>query len=193
MININLLPTEIKTKISQAKKSADVFSICLVVVFLVVVCGLLLNSLKYMLLQPELDNLKAQVTKATSELKSFDELEKQALFLNDRAALAQKIEAQRPLWSQIIKELNNSVPQTVQFSGLTADVSKSPNFVLTGQTDSEREIIKFKDKLSTSKLFKNVAFKSSAIAPAADPKETSNKIDFSLEFDLAANSLQEAK
>lgn len=205
MVNINLVPQEIKERITQAKNSANVFSICLVVVFLLIILGILSLAANSMVLEPELALIKAEIQKNTASLQSFSVLEDKALFLNDRAKIAQEIEQKRPLWSQIIQGLNSSVPQEVQFASFTVDILKSPNFVLSGYTVTERDVISFKDKLEQSEFFKNVKFKSSSVedkptstapvatTPPAEGQPTTTptitpivekRISFSLEFDL---------
>lgn len=186
MINLNLLPPEIKQKITDAKKSANMVSWCLVIVLVFLFLGFVLYSVKNMLLAPNLDNVKQNIADATQKMASFSDLEKDALFLNERANIATQIETSRASWSQIIQELANSVPTNVQFSSLSADTAKSPNFVLQGKTITEREIISFKDKLEESNFFKNVAFKSSTTSGGAE--ETKN-LTFSLEFDLEKLSI----
>ena len=65
---------------------------------------------------------------------------------------------------------------------LTAKSSKTPNFILQGNTTTEREIIKFKEKLEASSFFKDVTFKSSNLT--AGEKDTPGKLQFALEFNL---------
>lgn len=202
MLNINLVPREIKDKIAQARYSANVFSICLVAVFLVIVLGILAMAANTMVLEPGLATVKEDIGQNANELAAFTKLENKALFLNDRAKVSLEIEQKRPLWSQIVQNLINSVPQEVQFSSLTVDVSKSPNFVVSGYAKNERDIISFKDKLEASEFFKNVAFKSASAEntpvqttplPATAPTDgtqpitaapTEKRVSFSLEFDL---------
>lgn len=190
MVNINLVPQEIKAKIAQARKSANVFSICLVIVFLLVILGILSLAANAMVLEPNLTTVKDEIQKNTTALQSFASLENKALFLNERAKIASEIEQKRPLWSQIIQDLINSVPQEVQLASVTTDAAKTPNFVLEGYAKTERDIISFKDKLEKSDFFKNVAFKSSSAEnqPAAE-----KKVNFSLEFDLEKYFLNEVK
>jgi Tfp pilus assembly protein PilN len=190
MVNLNLLPPQIKLKIAQAKKSANVFGICLIVVIFLVVLTVVLISLKGSLLQPNLEVTKQAIQSANADLGSFDKLQEEALFLNDRAQVAKKIEEKKPSWSQILQDLINDVPTTVQFTSLTADMDKSPNFVLQGNTTSEREIIKFKDKLESSAFFKDVAFKSSQTNSSPDQSGT---LTFTLEFNLEQFSAKETK
>ena len=188
MININLLPPEIKLKIKKGRQSANIFAICLVVIVVLVVVGVILSSLKSAILQPQFETTKTQIDKANSDLENFNKLEAQALFINDRAKIAKTLEEKRPVWSQILQDMINSVPQDVQFVSLAVDLDKSPNFVLQGNTTSERQVILFKDKLENSKFFKDVTFKSSSKA-GEQPGQT-NLLNFTLEFNLEQYSAE---
>lgn len=189
MINMNLLPPEIKAKNSKGKQSANVFSICLVILVVVLVLGAVEASLKTNLLQPQLDTSQAEISKATTDLSGFEKQQQQALFIVDRAETTNKILLGSTAWSSVIQDLANSVPVEVQFVSLTADTEKTPNFVLQGTTNTERDAIKFKDKLESSTIFKDVSFKSSTTSAGTtttDPNApaTPSKLNFSLEFNL---------
>ena len=188
MININLLPPEIKLKIKKGRQSANIFAICLVVIVVLIVAGVVLSSLKSAILQPQFEGAKTQIDKANSDLENFNKLEAQALFINDRAKIAKTLEEKRPVWSQILQDMINSVPQDVQFVSLAVDLDKSPNFVLQGNTTSERQVILFKDKLENSKFFKDAAFKSSS-KTEGQPGQT-NLLSFTLEFNLEQYSAE---
>jgi Tfp pilus assembly protein PilN len=192
MVNINLLPPENKLKIKQAKQSANIFSICLVAVIILVVLGFILKTLKNDLLGPDLENIQKQIEAQKTELSSYNELENQALLVNDRGKLSSQIESQKASWSQILQDLINDVPTNVQVTTLTADLAKSPNFVLQGTTDSDRDAIKFKDKLENSAFFKDVSFKSSSTAQNQTPGSSSQKLSFTLEFNLEQKSLNQS-
>ena len=187
MVNINLLPPEIKLKIKKGKQSANIFAVCLVAIVLIFVLGIVLSSLKSAILQPELDSTKSQIEKANSDLGNFDKLEAQALLINDRAKIAKTVEEKRAVWSQALQDLINSVPQDVQFVSLAIDLDKSPNFVLQGNTTSEREVILFKDKLENSKFFKDVSFKSSS---KTEGSTDTNLLSFTLEFNIEQYSAE---
>ena len=185
MININLLPPEIKTKIRIKKQAANVFSICLVVVIVFVVIIVLFKAFQETFFKSRLDGLQSEIQKASSDLASYKDLEKQAAFLNNRSQLATQIEKENPYWSVILPDLINSVPSNVQLTNLMVDLSKTPNFVLQAVTTNEREAIKFKEKLESSKFFKDVAFKSASITTGnqADPA-AHEQLNFNLEFNL---------
>ena len=185
MININLLPPEIKAKIKQKKQAANVFSICLVIVIIVIVISVLFRSFQETIFKSRLDGLQSEITKANSDLGNYKDLEKETAFLNNRSVLSTQIEKDNPYWSVILPDLISSVPSDVQVTSLTVDLGKTPNFVLAATTVNEREAIKFKEKLENSKYFKDVAFKSATITPGnpADPA-AGGQLTFNLEFNL---------
>ena len=198
MIKINLLPPEIKDKIKKSKQTANVFSICLIAVIILVVSTFLLSAYKDRYLKLQLDNANSQLTSTNTSLTNFTDLQKKAIFLYDRGQLATQIESTRPAWAQILQSMINSVPTDVQFISLTSNITKSPNFVLEGSTVSDPEAIKFKDKLATSPFFKDVAFKSSTAnttqgATSSTTTVPATGIHFTLEFNLAKFSTQGAK
>lgn len=188
MININLVPPEVKNKITAAKKTASHFGIAIVVVIFIGVASALVKAADYMVLEPALTQVKTEVNQSQNELKDYLNLQNQAAAINDRMNIATKINEKRAHWSEITQDLINSVPQNIQFVSVTANAEKTPNFVLQGKAASERDIIAFKDKLDASSFFNNVYFKSSTSSlPSASVSGTTEtkSILFSLEFDLA--------
>lgn len=189
MLNLNLLPPEIKTKVKKSKQSASVFGICLVAIIAFIVLNFLLVEYRTSLLQTQLDTYKTDIANINKGMKDFEDLQKKALFLNDRAQIVGTIQSSQPAWSPVLQDMINDAPSNVQFVSLTADPAKAPNFVLQGKTDSERDAIKFKDKLENSSYFKDVVFKSST----SSNSETDNKLTFTLEFNLEHATSKAAK
>ncbi|KKQ90296.1 MAG: hypothetical protein UT15_C0016G0008 [Berkelbacteria bacterium GW2011_GWA1_39_10] len=146
MININLLPPQLKLQRIAAKRNASLIGICIVIVILFLVTGIVARSFESTV-KANLDTTTSNVEKNTSQLDEYSDLQDLAFNINDRAKTADEISKNRTMWSQILQELSNSAPGDVQFENLIANADKSPNFVLQGNTTTEREIIKFKDKL----------------------------------------------
>jgi len=181
MININLLPAELKLQKIQAKRYAALISVCIVVIFFFIVLGIIAIAGKGTI-EDHLAATKIAVEKNTNQSSESKSLQEMALLTNDRAKTFTEINKKRAIWSQILTELSASAPLDVQFDNLTCNAEKSPNFTLQGNTTTEREIIKFKEKLETSPFFKNVAFKSSSLNQSQ--KDQTEKLKFTLEFDL---------
>lgn len=188
MININLLPPEIKAKIKQKKQTANVFSICLVIVIISAVFSILFRSFQETIFKSRLDTLQSEIQKSNTDLENYGDLEKEAAFLYNRNQLAAQIQKDNPNWAVILTDLVNSVPGDVQVTSLDIDLSKTPNFVLQAITTNEREAIKFKEKLETSNYFRDVAFKSATISSQDKTNPNSpEQLNFNLEFNLENN------
>ncbi len=188
MININLLSPELKLRRIEAKRNASLIGICIVITLVIVVIAIIGRSLEATI-KDRLSAAKSNVEKNTGQLEESKDLEDLALLINDRANTTDTINKTRVIWSQVMQELANSAPSDVQFDNLTANTSKSPNFILQGNTTTEREIIKFKEKLENSPVFKNVNFKSSSLQ--TDQTAQAQKLRFTLEFDLEKVNLSQ--
>lgn len=188
MVNINLLPPELKLKRINAKRNASLLSVCLVIFLVFAVAGIIARSLETTI-KTNLDAAKSEVEKNNINLDEYKDLQDLALSINDRSQAADEINKNRVFWSQALQELANSAPNDVQFENLTANAEKSPNFILQGNTTTEREIIKFKEKLENSPFFKNVSFKSSSLNQGQNQTEA-QKLSFTLEFDIEQKNLK---
>lgn len=184
MININLLPPQLKLQRIEGKRNASLIGICIVITFAVIVIAIISRSLEATI-KERLNTAKTDIEKSTGQIEESKDLENLALLINDRAKTTDKINETRAIWSQVVQELSNSAPVDVQFTNIAADTGKTPNFILQGNTTTEREIIKFKEKLENSPMFKNVTFKNSSLKTEQDVQ----KLSFTLEFDLERRNL----
>jgi len=185
MVNINLLPPELKLRRIKAKRNASLISICLVIVIIFAVLGIIVRSLESTV-TANLSNIKADTERGNVNLDEYNDLQNLALLINDRSQAADEINKNRVFWSQVMQELANNAPADVQFENLTGNSEKSPNFILQGNTTTEREIIKFKEKLENSSMFKDVSFKSSSLGK----EQEGQKLSFTLEFNLEQKYLR---
>lgn len=185
MVNINLLPPELKLKRIAAKRDASLVGICIVVILIFIVIGIVSRSVQSTI-NDYLTNSKAEVDKNNVNLDDYADLQDLALTINDRAKAAAEINNTRVSWSQVLSEIAINTPIDVQISNLNANSSKSPNFILQGNTTQERQIIVFKEKLENSVMFKNVNFKSSS--SSSDSGQV-KKLEFTLDFDLEQKNL----
>jgi len=182
MININLLPPELKLRRIKAKHTASLISVCLVIVFVTVILGVIARSAKETI-EAHLGSTQDSVKESNNLSGENKTLVDNVLLINDRAQATKEVNKTRAIWSQVLQELSNDTPASVQFETVTANSEQSPNFTLSGNTNSEVEIIKFKEKLEASGFFKNVTFKNSSLN--AGTEISGQTIKFTLEFDLA--------
>lgn len=185
MVNINLLPPELKLRRLAARRNASLISICLVIVIVFTILGIVFRSLESTV-KTNFDTIKSSVQQNNVNLDEYSDLKDLALLINDRSLTADEINNKRIFWSQVLQELALNTPADVQYESLTAVSDKTPNFLLKGNTTTEREIIVFKEKLESSSFFKNVSFKSSSLGQ----QENSQKLSFILEFDIEQKSIK---
>lgn len=185
MVDINLLPPELKLKRLAARRNASLISICLVVVIVFTVLGIVFRSLESTV-KADFDTIKSNVKQNNVNIDEYSDLKDLALSINDRSLAADEINNNRIFWSQVLQELAINTPSDVQIENLTTNSAKTPNFILQGNTTTEREIIVFKEKLENSTFFKNVSFKSSSLGK----QENSEKLSFTLEFDIEQKSIK---
>lgn len=189
MISINLLSPELKLARIEAKRNASMISVCIVLILVVIIITIIGQSLKSTV-TGYLASATTDVKKNADQLDELKELQELAYLINDRAKITDQINEKRVIWSQVIQELANSAPTGLEFTSINANAEKSPGFVLQGSTTTEREVIKFKEKLENSQLFRNVNFKSSSLQKAEEGKP--ERLDFTLEFDLEKRSVNSA-
>lgn len=189
MININLLPPELKFQRLMAKRNATLIGFCVVIILIFATIGLIGKSLESTV-EAYLGAAKNDTQKDPSGLEQYQNLQDMALLINDRWQTTQTLEKDRVFWSQVLSDLTNNVPIDVQFENLAINAEKTPNFILSGNTTTEREIIKFKDKLEASVFFKNVTFKSSNLSTGTDPTQKVDKLKFTLDFDLEKKKVE---
>ena len=190
MININLLPPELKMQRISAKRNASLIGLCVTLVIIFAILGIIARALESTF-ETYLSSAKNNIEKDTSGLEQYQDLQDLALLINDRWQTTQAIGKNRTIWSQVLQDLNNNAPSDVQFENLVIDNDKTPNFVLQGNTTTEREIIKFQDKLKASAYFDNVTFKSSSLSTSDTQKE--QRLKFNLEFNLKKNTTYHMK
>ncbi len=186
MISINLLSPELKLARIEAKRNASMVSICIVLIIVVIAITIIGQSLKSTV-TGYLSGATGDVQKNTDQLNESNDIQDLAYIINDRAKTTDQINEKRVIWSQVLQELSNSAPSNLEFKFINANNKKIPNFVLQGSTTTEREIIKFKEKIENSQFFRNVNFKSSNLQKAEEGKP--ERLDFTLEFDLEKTSV----
>jgi len=84
MININLLPPELKLKKIQAKRNASLMSVCLVIIIITVVLGIIARSAKATI-ETHLGSTQSDINQNNNTQEGNKNLEDMALLINDRA------------------------------------------------------------------------------------------------------------
>jgi len=157
MTGINLLPPEIKQERARAKLNTVIITICLYVFLLFLVGSIVLESAnRYFSFR--LGQKQSEIRNIESEIAKLKDVDDAAKNLNSTLSLIDSIESSRIVWSNILREMAIDSPGKLKLTSVSIDVSKSPNFNITGEADSPREAAKFREKLEDSSNFANTNF-----------------------------------
>ena len=171
---INLIPPKLK-KEKEFRKTTGIFFVFLnmiLIVLIIVTTTCLMANYFY---KKDLKNIKNQINEQNLTLSKYGDLKKEVKTVNTKLDIINNIDATRVLWSNIIAELGRCTPVEVQIKTLS---SKDNKISLTGTAATRRDIAKFKEKLESSKNFKNVIFTSSSL------NEQSNDYGFDLNCEI---------
>lgn len=185
MISINLIPPTIKFKIKQAKQTIHALRIGTLLIILFILGSLASTIISSNVYTQKLQNNNEKIKQETANLNQFVPYKKQAIEINERVKIASQIDAKRVRWSQVLQNMNNLTPQTVDYDRLTTMSEKSPNITLMAKSNTEINIVLLQDKLKKSGFFKNFYLKNTT--------GSAGLIPFSLEFDLQNQSITKTK
>lgn len=177
-MGINLLPKEIKEEKEQKKIILNVLLGCILLLF-IIIAALIALTMAGQILTTNLETLNYQIQQEQQQAKNLKNIEEKVKTINDLLDTIENLNAQRPIWSTIIKELSASVPKTVQITSLSLNSKQAPNINLAGKAAFFRDIIDLKEKLEASPYFKDVTFSSS--------NKNMNKNQVSYDFTLTFN------
>ncbi|MCL5410682.1 MAG: PilN domain-containing protein [Patescibacteria group bacterium] len=156
---INLLPPKFKQE-KKIKKTAQTISIFLTTVFIIILIltGSILAA-DYST-KKDLDKVNAKIEEENKILLRYKATEDSIKAVNSKLGKIESVNTNRILWSNLIVELSKLTPSQIQIKTMVLD--KENNKVsLTGFAETRSDIARFKEKMSSSKYFKNVTFSSS--------------------------------
>lgn len=163
-MTINLIPPNLKKEKDFRRTTGIFFSflnIILVVLFIVTATCVTANYYY----KKDLDSVEKQIDEQKIVLGKFASLKSEVSTVNSKLDIINNIDSTRILWSNIIAEIGRCTPTEVQIKTLTSSDKK---ITLSGNAATRRDIAKFKEKLESSKNFKNVIFTSSSLIQESD-------------------------
>ncbi len=182
MIDVNLLPAEIKDDIAQAKNNKTALSYFRRSMFLLVsICLIFIAA--YYFFGSLLKEYQAKQVITNKLLNRFGNLEELANKAISKIGKIQGIEASTNTWSNILAEINNITPQTVTIVSLKLDSNLKLRQTINGTASSKKEVAEFRDTLEGSEYFEFVDVDSTQ--SRGDSGET-----FTVSFTLNKDSLK---
>lgn len=183
MINVNLLPDEIKQEIEQTKKNAQVLSLLgrfslFFLIYLLILTGF------FFYLNGEVKKSNLELGEREAAMSKYNTLEEKSRRIADRINTVKKIDNASFRWSGLIEEMGNVVPGGVYLNSVKIDPAGKGRNQLTGYARSKQEVAALRDSMEKSSRFRYVDIeRSSSGTGANDNSQESFTISFSLERD----------
>jgi Tfp pilus assembly protein PilN len=155
MNKLNLLPTEIKDEINYAKKNTKLVRLLFISI------GLLFAILAFFvvlifIIKNEESIAGVEHNSAKRLVDQKNHIEKEANDLADRLTTIKKLKKERIDWSTILNKLDENTPADLQIQSIEISNSEKKRAKITGAAKTNRDVVLFKDLLSSSKIFKFV-------------------------------------
>lgn len=187
MINVNLLPPEIKDEIAQSKKNRKVVLVLWKLLFIIIFYLVLIGGFYYWF-SLNLKNTSEELTNKEKDIEKYGTLEQEAKNIADRLNTIKQIQADTFVWSGTIDEIMKVVPSGVSLKSIKIDsVSKNRNQI-TGDANSKTEVASLRDSLEKSDKFQYVDIEASTTVK--DPSNNKELENFTISFSLEKGALK---
>jgi len=172
MIRLNLLPPELKENIEYSKKNARLYQMFLkTLAGFAVLAGLMVivGSVVY---YREIGATEEREV-AKNQLAAWSNVEKDAKDFSERLTLISTLKKDDLSWSLIFSEMASSTPPNIRLASYDFNNNVKERVTITGYAVSNADIGKYRELLSSSKLFKFVDIES--ITQGNDPAAANTK------------------
>lgn len=182
MINVNLLPDEIKTNLAQAKKNSAVTGLLYRILGLVVIAVVIFLGFNFYFEQ-DLKQQKFLYEQTQQKISGYGELQESARRVAEKLTTIKKIKATNSVWSGLIEEVNKVVPAGIYLNSVKVDSNIKIRGQLTGFGISKNEVATFRDNLEKSDKFEFVDIEKSTtqIEPTSKKEIENFTITLSIE------------
>lgn len=163
MLEINLLPPDVKEKLKKTQNTPYIFYSSILFVLILIILTLYFSQNKNNTAKLALAENQETITKNKVALQNFNTLQQDIIFLNDRFILANTIKNSQTAWSDDLQVILDATPNDLQISSMDIDLTKDPNFILKVTTSNNQSIATFEHNLDKSAFFRNVIRKNNSI------------------------------
>jgi len=173
MINLNLLPPEEKEALVFEKLRRQILFLGRAVFFLLLIFIVLAFSLYFhlaIILGAQTELIKA--TKSSQEIQRLEKNEEDVRVINSGISKIYDIQNKFVLWSEVLTDLMNSIPQGVYFQSFSGQGSQ---ITISGFAPTREGFLNFEESLKKNKRFYDVYSPVSNLIKKTD-------IDFSISF-----------
>jgi type IV pilus assembly protein PilN len=187
MINVNLLPPEIRAEIDQQKKNGQVMSVFWKLIALTLTYLLIFGGFYYYFYSSS-RTLSSELGTKEEEVKKYGTLEEEAKKVAERLNIIKQIQGNTNVWSGVIDEVMNVVPSGVSLKSIKIDSSAKNRNQISGEAVSKTLVASLRDSLEKSDKFEYVDIETSMTAE--DPTKTKELENFTISFSLEKGALK---
>jgi Tfp pilus assembly protein PilN len=187
MINVNLLPPEIKAEIDQTKKNLSVLKVvgkvaALFLSYILIAIGF------YFYFSTSLKTVVADYNNKEGQIKKYGALEEKAKKIAERINTIKQIQDNTNVWSGVIDEVTTVVPNGVSLSNIKIDSATKNRNTITGNATTKADVAALRDAMEKSAKFQYVDIESSATTK--DPISNREFELFTISFTLEKGALK---
>jgi len=180
-IKLNLIPTEKKNEIAEAKVFRLVLRWEMNLFLILVVFCMLIFSLNYLLQI----NLDAQISESESgqnkaRYERISQLDNSFKDINAQIYLNASIEKDQLHWSNVFMKLNAAIPDGISVTKLA---NKNYQFLLAGTADTRDILVAMKESFAQENCFADVNLPLSSLV-------SKDNVDFQIEFNIKEDCLK---
>ena len=161
MFKINIKP-KIKEQIKERSYNLSLLIICVVLIVIISITSLTMYLINLSLTN-KIKKVEVQIESQQTENASLIELSKNVEKINKKLGEVKDLEQKRIIWSSILKEITNKVPQDLQINQFAYYTEKGKEKgEISGTSSSLSPIMQFRKDLEKINYFINVDFESAS-------------------------------
>jgi Tfp pilus assembly protein PilN len=187
MINLNLLPPEIKEQQAQVKKNKQILNAFVYSIVALLFVGFAFLGLTYYF-NAKLENTNRELGEKEKSVKKYGDIEDRAKKVTERIDTVKRIIDGTNLWSSLIEEIQKIMPDGISLSSIRIDAAATNRNTISGYAVSKKEVAALRDAMEKSDKIEYVDIESSTtIFDSGLKREVEN---FSLTFSLSKGALK---
>jgi Tfp pilus assembly protein PilN len=187
MINVNLLPPEIKAEIAQSKRNRKMLGYFRTTLLILVLAALPIATSWYFLNQ-QIKASETLLSKSKERMAFYEAGAAKAAKVNQKVNTIKKILDANYKWSGLIMEIQSVTPDSVTLSNIKIDPSPKNRNVISGTAATKKAVAELRDLMEQSEKFDYVDIESSVVG--TDPTTRKEGELFTITFSLKPGALK---
>jgi len=187
MINVNLLPPEVKKEIAQAKKNRQIRALFFKT-FLLLLLVLLISLAAWFYFDNTLKKTSSELKTKEGSIVQFGTIEEKSKKIAERLDSIRQIEENTNHWSGVMAEIQKIIPNGIYLSSVKMDEDSKNRGQISGFAESKQNVAALRDAMDKSNKFQYVDIENSSTSN--DPIKKREVESFTISFSLEKGALK---